>query len=502
VALETGDDAYSFLSSVNHQPRGGTISNLNPDFATKLAASIREARNAGLNVGIASGFRPPDTLKNQGRTGPAASFDAAGNSLHTYGMAVDVDGIGQPGSDTAQKWYDIATRNGIYNPYGVGNASEWNHYQALPYKNLSGSDRDQLFAAYSSGDQNSVWKLGSNLMQGGGGGGGPSRPGTTTPATGGPAYAPAAAGSIAEHVKYIYDYAKQIGYDPNTALAIANAEGLKAWSATNPNAASAVDVSGGQPFSFGDFQLNVHPGAMGAKALAAGIDPRDPKQWQAADRFALDQMKTGGLGPWSGDPAAKAILAGGKPPDMSNLLTKYSVDGTTINTSGGPTPVAGGPSAPPATGQPGQPSGGLAGSLPGFQAGSPGAKMTAAGLQSLAGQGAGGGGQPPPMPSMQLPQAQAVGGPMMLGPGGQNVPGRSSAIAQNTLAQLAALSRGGAQPLAPGSAPGQATGIPGLPGTTLNSPSQLQMALMTGAMSPYDLYANAGLGGGFGTGSS
>ena len=49
--------------------------------------------------------------------------------------------------------------------------------------------------------------------------------------------------------------------------------------------------------------------------------------------------------------------------------------------------------------------------------------------------------------------------------------------------------------------PGQATGMTGLPGTTLNSPSQLQMALMTGAMSPYDLYGNAASGGGFPTGS-
>ena len=54
----------------------------------------------------------------------------------------------------------------------------------------------------------------------------------------------------------------------------------------------------------------------------------------------------------------------------------------------------------------------------------------------------------------------------------------------------------------PGMAPpGAATGMPSMPGTTLNSPSQLQMALMTGAMNPYDLYANnaATYGGGFGS---
>ena len=45
---------------------------------------------------------------------------------------------------------------------------------------------------------------------------------------------------------------------------------------------------------------------MGAGALKAGIDPRDPNQWQAADQYALDQMKQHGVGAWT-DPAARAI---------------------------------------------------------------------------------------------------------------------------------------------------------------------------------------------------
>ena len=84
-------------------------------------------------------------------------------------------------------------------------------------------------------------------------------------------------------------------------MGIANAEGLRAWSAQNPNAGSYIDRTAGVPWSFGDFQLNTRNG-MGVDALKAGIDPRDPKQWQAADRFALDQMKSGGLSPWKGDP--------------------------------------------------------------------------------------------------------------------------------------------------------------------------------------------------------
>jgi D-alanyl-D-alanine carboxypeptidase len=116
------------------------------------------------------------------------------------------------------------------------------------------------------------------------------------------------------HAQFIQDYAKSIGLDPNTALGVANAEGLKAWSAKNPNAGSTVDIGpDGKPFSFGDFQLNVRNG-MGNQAIAKGIDPRDPNQWQSADRFAMDQMKAGGLNPWKGDAYVQALQSGQTPP--------------------------------------------------------------------------------------------------------------------------------------------------------------------------------------------
>jgi hypothetical protein len=182
--------------------------------------------------------------------------------------------------------------------------------------------------------------------------------------------------------------------------------------------------------------------------------------------------------------------------------------GTTINT-GSPTTPAGGPAAPAATGQPGQPSGGMAASLPGFQPNSPGAKMAGKGLQQLAGgDQSGGGDDTPRMPPLPTPPPpQASGGPMMMGAGGQNTFGQRSA--QQALAQqgaeqgfltqpsLAAYAAPARLPV-PGTMPlGQASGVGmGLPGTTLNSPSQLQMALMTGAMSPYDLYANSAAYGG------
>ena len=124
--------------------------------------------------------------------------------------------------------------------------------------------------------------------------------------------------------------------------------------------------------------------------------------------------------------------------------------------------------------------------------------MTQAGLQQLAGGKPGGGAtdEPPPMP-LQQSQSQAMGGPMMMRAGQQNMEPRMAAM--NALAQqgfmtqpsVAAFGGGGLQSPVPAAMPGGATGMPatGIAGTTLNSPSQLQMALMTGALSPYDMYA-------------
>ena len=467
-------DDYGYLSGLSAHPnRAGDTSNLNPAFATALANAIRQARAAGLNVGIESGFRAP--------TQTGSAYDAGGNSSHSYGLAADISGLGSANSAAVQQWQKIAEANGLHNPYGINDAAEFNHWQ-LPEQPLEQNPKllASLKTASATGDINNVWSAYNS-------GGGPSRVGTATPIPGG-----------GSHADFIRSYAQSIGLDPNLALGIANAEGLRAWWTGNPNAASRVDIDPktGQPFSFGDFQLNIHPGAMGSAALAANIDPRDPNQWQAADKFALDQMKAKGVSAWSGDPVAKAYLATGKVPPAPTM------PGTTINAAGGPPVTAGGPGATPATGQPAPGPGGWAGQL-----------ATALKPLTPGGKGGAGGGdggdQPQPMQLPMAPPAQAAGGPMMLGPGGQNVMGQRTA--QNALAQqgfmmqptLAANTLGATRPPVPTMMPGQATGIPGLPGTTLNSPSQLQMALMTGAMSPYDLYANnaAQQGGGFPTGS-
>src|SRR5499427_8975686 len=98
------------------------IERLHPEFVNRLAAAIAEAREAGMPLaGIFSAYRPPVF----GVGGFADKF----HSLHTYGLAVDVTGIGAPGTPSALLWHEIAARNGVICPYGSHNLLEWNHCQ-------------------------------------------------------------------------------------------------------------------------------------------------------------------------------------------------------------------------------------------------------------------------------------------------------------------------------------------------------------------------------------
>ena len=98
------------------------IERLHPEFAKRLAGAIQAARRAGLaDAGIFSAYRPPVF----GIGGFADKY----YSLHAYGLAVDMHGIGGPGSPEAQRWHEIAAGYGIVCPYGYQNRLEWNHCQ-------------------------------------------------------------------------------------------------------------------------------------------------------------------------------------------------------------------------------------------------------------------------------------------------------------------------------------------------------------------------------------
>ena len=103
------------------------IGRLHPEFAVRLERAIREARSAGLPfASVFSAYRPPAF--------GVGGFSDKFNSLHTYGLAVDMRGIGQPGSPEAQLWHRIAAKNGVVCPYGPRDRAEWNHCQPTSVK--------------------------------------------------------------------------------------------------------------------------------------------------------------------------------------------------------------------------------------------------------------------------------------------------------------------------------------------------------------------------------
>jgi hypothetical protein len=143
-----------------HQGPALAIVRLHPMFVHRLAGAIGEARTAGLpTAGIFSAYRPP--VFGVGR------FSDKFNSLHTYGLAVDVLGIGRPGSSEAKLWYEIAARHGIVCPYGAGNRREWNHCQPTGVKSIMAGD--PLRSTVSSRgpiDLETMFAMGDGLVNG------------------------------------------------------------------------------------------------------------------------------------------------------------------------------------------------------------------------------------------------------------------------------------------------------------------------------------------------
>lgn len=143
------DEARAYLNSLSaHTSRLGDTSFLHPDFAVKLANSIRQARAAGLPVTVQSGYR----TNNQ--TG--STYDAEGYSLHGYGGASDIGGIGVAGSPQANQWAKIASANGLFNPYGVNHPAEFNHWQLVPYKIEQRPDIQKAIVD-AGGDASKIW---------------------------------------------------------------------------------------------------------------------------------------------------------------------------------------------------------------------------------------------------------------------------------------------------------------------------------------------------------
>jgi hypothetical protein len=145
---------------------------LHPVFARRLAAAIREARAAGMpRVGCFSAYREPGL-----RVGGMRDKHA---SLHAYGLACDIAGIGPPGSETAKLWYEIAARHKLYNPYEFMRRHkrqlvhmpawrhpwEWNHYQPTGIRAILRHDAlRRTITAQGPIDLEQMWAVGSRLI--------------------------------------------------------------------------------------------------------------------------------------------------------------------------------------------------------------------------------------------------------------------------------------------------------------------------------------------------
>jgi hypothetical protein len=116
------------------------IGRLHPDFIVKLAEGVKLARAAGLShAGIFSAYRPPAF--------GVGGFGDKFNSLHSYGLAADMTGIGSARSRLARAWQGIVQRVGLYLPYGPNNRAEFNHTQLVPTKMAPGFLRATITAS-------------------------------------------------------------------------------------------------------------------------------------------------------------------------------------------------------------------------------------------------------------------------------------------------------------------------------------------------------------------
>jgi hypothetical protein len=137
------------------QGRKVALSCLNPNFALRLAGAVKEARDAGIPAGVMSACRPP-------ALGVGGMADKS-QSMHAFGLAVDMGGIGSPGSSTAKHWYEIAARHGIVKPYAA--AWEWNHMQPTDIKVASQvPPMKKVLSQYGPTDLGKLWSIETAIL--------------------------------------------------------------------------------------------------------------------------------------------------------------------------------------------------------------------------------------------------------------------------------------------------------------------------------------------------
>jgi hypothetical protein len=439
------------------------IADLNPAFAPYLNRYTAALDKAGIGYRVDSGYRSPEqqaeiyARSNQGR-----SFAAAPpwRSFHNFGLAADV--IPNNPADYA-RMHELARQAGLYDAQqGAGFTGYDPPHVEMPGRLSNLIDQYHLAGwRPESHPAPATGALAYNAPLGQ-----PGRPGTPTP-----------------------------GASRLSPLDIL----LQAESGDRNINNTTQGTSSGQ--AQGNAQITT--GTWNDFAPKAGIDLKKYPTPDSAPRdIQLQVANTIPLNRWASSTVNK-ILAQYPGIDTSQTLGTIQsaalkngvptspAPGTTLNSS----PVAA--AAPGAATPPQQ-------QLAGFTPGSPAEKSMLAAGKTLGldgGQGAGAAPKPDDFRLQPISGAAPSGGPMMMGPGGQNVQGQR--LAQQANAQQ--MAQWGMAPPTMGTnftptlgpmsltqqpqQPGAATGMPAMPGTTLNSPSQLQMAMMSGSLDPYSMYA-------------
>jgi hypothetical protein len=133
-----------------------SIECFNPNFAVNLAAAVKDARDHGMAyVGVLSGCRPPGL--------GIGGFRDKFNSLHAYGLAADMHGIGSPGSRQTKEWHAIAARHGVACVYGPYNSAEWNHCQGTKVK-VAPTALRKTITAKGPKDLNMMWATAKSIV--------------------------------------------------------------------------------------------------------------------------------------------------------------------------------------------------------------------------------------------------------------------------------------------------------------------------------------------------
>lgn len=142
------------------------LADVNPQLANRIRLMAAELRAEGINIMVTSGYRSfaeQNALYEQGRTRPGSIVTNArgGQSLHNYGLAVDVvplDANGQPNWNVSNSvWQRIGAAG---KRQGLEWGGDWTSFVDRPHFQMTaGRSTSSLLAQYNrnGGDLREIW---------------------------------------------------------------------------------------------------------------------------------------------------------------------------------------------------------------------------------------------------------------------------------------------------------------------------------------------------------